>query len=138
MRWRTREAVSGIRSQIGRRTRNTSSVPTAATGRSPITGKACASRVASHWAACLAFRQPDRLLSTRAVAAALEGSLRGLGLRPHAGPPAPPAALHHRIRAVPQHRPCLASEDAGLRERHASGRLANRPKPISRALPRSV
>ncbi len=59
-----------IRSQIGRSTRRTSSVPICAMGRAPITGKAWASSVESHCAPCFSFRQPEARSATWAHAVA--------------------------------------------------------------------
>ena len=77
MRWRTRLAVSVFSVQIGRSTASTSAVSIPFTSRSASLDRHRWPACCVHCAACLALRQPGRLLSIRASAAALNVSAFG-------------------------------------------------------------
>ncbi len=64
MRWRSRRAVSGLWCQRGLSISSTSALVTSETGRSPIRGNACRSRLAGQSLACLGLRQPARFCSS--------------------------------------------------------------------------
>ena len=61
MRWRSRRAVSGRMCQTRRSASSTSALVTSRTAMRPSRGKACCSRLESHWRACRGCRQPGRL-----------------------------------------------------------------------------